>query len=86
MISFFSVFCFFPFLVTLIHPIDGQEVGKGTIIKREQVHGHCVKEDEVAVSVVEIIGYDEIIQPDNSYEVCAGGYTAWKKVNCCLRQ
>ena len=84
-------------LVTLVYPCDHQGVAKGTIIKRDLVHGYsyygsdettefgeAVTEEEVAISIEEILSPHEIKQPLYNYELNAGGggVTSWEAASC----
>ena len=72
-------------LVTLLHPqLKDKKVGKGTVVKRPKVHGHTIKEGEVAVLIDAMIGYNYIQHPNYSYDVEAGGYIAWEAALCQL--
>ena len=44
--------------------------------------GQNVGKDEVALCVTKIFDYDEIKHPLYDYDICVGGYTAWKTENC----
>ena len=70
--------------VTLVDPRDGLEVAKGTVIVgREKVHGFPICEDEVGISIDNILGgFDKILHPQYQYEINAGGFAAWKTENC----
>ena len=51
----------------------------GTVIISDKVHGNAVKEDEVSISVQKVFGENDVLEhPDYRYDVCKGGYTAWK--------
>ena len=81
-----SIRLLFLLLVTLLHPQlkKDKKVGKGTVVKRSKVHGHTIQEGEVAVLIDAIIGYKYIQHPNYSYDVEAGGYTAWEAALCQL--
>ena len=50
---------------------------------REKVHGFPICEDEVAISIDNILGgFDEILHSQYQYEINAGGFVAWKTENC----
>jgi hypothetical protein len=57
-------------------------VAEGVVVKRDVVHGASVVEDEVAVSVAAIVGFDEILHPKYGYPIEAGGYTSLKQIHC----
>ena len=61
---------------------DHCTVAEETVIFRDIVHGQSVCKDEVALCVTKIIGIDMIEHPLYHYDVCVGGYTAWKTENC----
>ena len=69
-------------VVTLVDPCDHTVLAKGTVILRDIVHGQNVGKDEVALCVTKIYDYDKIKHPLYDYDICVGGYTAWKTENC----
>ena len=81
-----SIRLLFLLLVILVNPANHTNVGEGTVIIREQVHGYPVTDDEIAVSVSSLIGSssqtDEFINPWYGYPVTAGGFTAWRMADC----
>ena len=58
---YLNICLFASLLVTLVHPVDLKIVAEGTVRVREMVHGNSLADDEVAVSVSSIIGFDEKI-------------------------
>ena len=68
----------FLLLITLVHTTDHTNVAVGT---RTVVHRIPI-EKEVAINVTLKAGFDQLIHPQYNYSVEAGGFTAWKMVDC----
>ena len=74
-------------LVTLVHPRDHQSVAEGTVCHGgETVHGLSLRKDEVAIQVTALLLNFAVVHPSYEYPVESGGFTAWWREHCKLRE